>query len=76
MLGSDHRLQFELFQRLRLVEVVLSKQRHDLEPPDPVKLALVELWLHEEGVADFEAYTRALETAYERALALKLGSVN
>ena len=28
------------------------------------------------GVADFEAYTRALETAYERALALKLGSVN
>src|SRR6266571_8969373 len=64
MLGSDHVLQAELFQLLRLVEVILCQQGHDLETPDPAKLRLVQVWLHEEGVADFEAFAKRLFRSY------------
>src|SRR6266566_5836431 len=64
MLGSDHRLQFELFQRLRLVEVVLAQEWHDLEPPDPFQLLLVQVRLHEERVADLEALAQTLFGSY------------
>src|SRR6266699_4002540 len=60
MLGSDHRLQVELAQLLWLVEVVLSKQGQNLEPPDPAKLRLVQVRLHEEGVANLEALAQRL----------------
>jgi len=39
-----------------LVKVVLLEQRHDPESPERFQLLLVQVWFHEEGVADLEAF--------------------